>query len=547
MTHSWMFVLVLGGLLALGCPTGEDDDASDDDDGADDDIGDDDVGDDDVGDDDVGDDDGGDDDVGDDDGGDDDTAGPEPSRCELGPQLGDDVQYVTVSGSDDSGDGSQGNPWATITQALDHAPDGSLILVGPGLYEGNVRLRGTFPAGVSVCADPPYQAQLRHGDTVVTAYTHVSGCEGITLEGFDIAHSGPGAGALVVHLDAGGDGAVQHITLRNNVIHDSYDNDVLKINHGIHDVLVEGNLLFNQTGSDEHIDLNSAESVVIRGNIFLNDFAASGRTNGNDTSSYIVIKDSNQDGDIYTGSHDVTVEGNVFLHYEGSTGTVFLLLGEDGHPIHETYDILVQNNLMLGDSDNPMRAPFGVKGGRDIVFRNNTVVGDLPARAFAMRLNVEGSNPANENIEFYNNVWSDPTGTMGALDPNDGDDFSDTDPAHTLSFVLSHNLYFNGGDPIPNDAAELINPDDDPVPSYGDPELGAQAGLVPPHFDSATHTFADGSTTIREAFEHLVLTYGAIGATSVALDGADPAHAPATDILGLPRDATPDLGAYEWP
>ena len=90
-------------------------------------------------------------------------------------------------------------------------------------------------------------------------------------------------------------------------------------------------------------------------------------------------------------------------------------------------------------------------------------------------------------------------------------------------------------------------PDDDPAPSYGDPELGDQAGLIPPHFDSSTHTFADGSTTIREAFEHLVLTYGAIGATSAALDAADPAHAPATDILGQPRDATPDLGAYEWP
>jgi hypothetical protein len=31
-----------------------------------------------------------------------------------------------------------------------------------------------------------------------------------------------------------------------------------------------------------------------RDNIFMNDFAGSGRTNGNDTSSFIVIKDSNQ-------------------------------------------------------------------------------------------------------------------------------------------------------------------------------------------------------------------------------------------------------------
>jgi hypothetical protein len=450
------------------------------------------------------------------------------------------VYYVATNGSNATGNGSAGNPWATITHAVNAVPDGSLVFVAPGTYNGVVALDRVFAQGIIVRSQIPYQARLRHTGTVVRSFYG----KGITLEGFDVAHAGPGAGALVIQIQdligpAGGADYVSRIVLRNNVLHDSFNNDILKINNGAGDVTVEGNVFYNQTGSDEHIDINSVTNVVVQDNVFFNDFAGSGRTNGNDTSSYIVIKDSNAGSDSNIGSRFITVRRNVFFHWEGSTGSYFVLIGEDGQPFHEARDVLVENNLMLGDSGNTMRAAFGVKGARDVLFRHNTVSGNLPSLAFAFRLNREGANPANENIQLRQNAWSDPTGTM--------EDFSDTPPSDTATWTLARNLYWNGGAALPQDAAELINPTDDATRIVASPSLPPPVGIVLPRWVSGNGLFADGSASIREAFLRLVTLYGAPSGPSPVQDAGDPAHAPADDILGRTRTGTPDLGAFEIP
>ena len=300
--------------------------------------------------------------------------------------------HVSTTGSDVSGTGSAAAPWATITHALDNVPDGSTVLVEAGTYTGRVRLRGRFATGVTVRSETAYQARLRAGtEQVVTCFD----CEGIALEGFDVSHTGPGAAALVVQVQDGdtGDGLpVGRLVLRNNVFHDSYNNDIVKVNNGATDVTIAGNVFYNQAGSDEHIDVNSVTDVVVEDNVFFNDFVGSGRSDTG-TSSFIVVKDSNGASDGIVGAERITVRRNVFLHWEGSSGQGFVRIGEDGTATFEATDVLIENNLMLGNNSDQIRSPLQFQGVEDVTARANTIHGNLPAKEYGFRVTTAGSNP----------------------------------------------------------------------------------------------------------------------------------------------------------
>jgi hypothetical protein len=378
--------------------------------------------------------------------------------------------------------------------------------------------------------------------------------QGIMLEGFDIAHIGDGAGIYVVQIQDqlgdqhGGDRFVSRIVLRNNILHDSYNNDIVKVNNGAGQILIEGNMFYNQQGLDSHLDINSVTNVIVQDNIFFNDFAGSGRTNHNDTGSYVVIKDSNGDDDTNLGASNITVRRNVFLNWEGDEDNTFVVIGEDSVDYYQAHDVLLENNLFLGNAENRIRAAFQARGVRDITFRHNTVVGDLPSKAYAMRLSQGYSNPRNRNIYFYNNIWSDPTGTMGSQDQSAEIEsgFADAPALATSSYELHGNLYWNGDRTLPQNRRGVVNVTDDRHSLVRNPALPTQEGLLVPRWDSESDTFADGSTSIREAFVRLVRDYGTPGAESAAIHAADPAQAPWEDILGMPRQRQqPTIGAVE--
>lgn len=457
------------------------------------------------------------------------------SSCDFSP-LRKHIYYVKPAseGGSDGNFGTEKLPWATISHALTQVEDNSTIIVKPGVYEGRIQVRGAFFKGVVVRSEKLYQAKLRSKGQVMTLYGDV---QGITIEGFDFSHSSRRSEPLLIHMDGDGRFSVQRITLRHNIIHNSQNNDLLKVNNSIKDVLIERNIFYNQSGSDEHIDLNGIKDVVVQDNIFFNDFNRSERVNLNNTSSFIGVKDSNGSDDQQMGSENITIKRNVFLGWQGGLGSCFVIFGEDGLPVPEAFDSLVENNLMLGNSDVPMRSPFCVKGARDITFRNNTVVGDLPSNAYAVRLNTEGENEKPTNIFLYNNIWSDPTGTMK--------DFSDTERFDVGHVKIDNNLYWNGGKEIPSQSViDLVNYTSDDNRIVKDPGFPKQGDIIPPMLDQETGKLIDGSSNACEAFDSLIKKYG-VPSGSVVRDAANSKLAPKEDIFGNSRGATPDLGAVE--
>jgi hypothetical protein len=449
--------------------------------------------------------------------------------------------YLSPTGSDTAGDGSAAHPWKTIRHATDVVPDnGSTILLKDGVYVGTQSLGRTFAQTCTIKAENPYGARLQSPADSTRAFNCYNGANA-RFEGLNIFGSGSTGSEFLIHLS---NSTTHNLAFENCFIHDSYNNDIVKINSQAHDITFRRCVLYNQpTNGDEHFDINTVTDVTLEGNIFLNDFAGSGRVNQNTTHPYVVIKNSSTSLPNFTKR--INVRQNVFVNWQGASDQSYLLLGEDGMPFWEAQDVMIENNLFAFNSPNSMPGALMLKGGlKNITFRSNTIVGHpVGGSAYAVRMNKEGSNGNSQDFYFYNNIWSDPSGGMV--------DFSDGSKADVNGdLVLRKNLYWNGGKAIPADAGSVFDPDapgnDDPAGVFADPKLGNPAGMTIPHWDAATGKFLSGTTSIEAEFQRLVNLYAGLSAGNPAIDMADPAHAPTTDILGRPRDSAADIGAFEF-
>jgi MYXO-CTERM domain-containing protein len=455
--------------------------------------------------------------------------------------------YVATTGSDTSGDGSAAKPWATIKHAAKTIPDdGSTILVKDGSYKGQVLLSRSFSKPVMIRAEHRYRARLTNpGGEALSCY--LKGKGNFSISGFEITN---GAGYAcstrqnyLIHFEN-----VRGIALTDCIIHDNAAagscNELLKLNSGsgeaLRDVQISGNVFYNPApiGGADIIDAKAIGDVDIHDNIF---FATVKQTK---STSYVMIKDEKQQlpAGVTARNPRFRVNRNVFLSWQGAVDQAFVLFGEDGKPYHEVTNSLIENNLLIGNSSTKITAAFQLKGVKGVTIRANTIVGDLPGSSYALRSGTEGSNPSVEGVAFYNNIWSDFTGTMTTRFINTYGN------AKLATFSLDNNLYYNGGTAL--SAAYFtsgsLKPSDDKHAIFGDPKTGQGHGaIVLPLWEAGKGAFKSGNKTIREEFVRLVQAYGAIGAGSAAIDKARGDQMPADDILGRKRDGKPDVGAFE--
>ena len=459
-----------------------------------------------------------------------------------------DTFHVTLDGNDDAGDGSAERPWRTIRHAVNAgipADGGHAILVGDGTYAGQDTLTRGFPTRVTVRAEHPYRAVLTNVDGGGEALRiYIDGIANLAIEGFVITNLHPShtcdggrESYYLIHLQD-----AQDVTLRDNVIFGNNApgtcNELLKINRGLEtayprNIRIEGNVFYEpaNAGGADLIDAVRPGELDIVDNLFF------GRPDRDRSQSFITIKrQATPPGT--PRSPRYRIARNVFLHWGGKNDQAFLQFGEDGVAEHEVTDALVENNLFVGDSAAPLAAPMQFKGVRGVRVRANTVVGDLPGGAYALRIGTEGDNPTVRDVTLRNNVWCDATGTMGSRFLNS---YGDVDLA---TIVLDRNLFWNAGNPLPNTGGLL--PEADLRRVVEDPRLPADHSAVAlPTWNAATGAFPSGTTAIRDEFLRLVEAYAALPDGSPAIDAADPTDMPGEDIRGYPRDPAPDLGAYE--
>ena len=111
-----------------------------------------------------------------------------------------------------------------------------------------------------------------------------------------------------------------------------------------------------------------------------------------------------------------------------------MLVGEDGTANYEAQGVIIENNLMLGNSleHDARRVRRQGLGRRDLPAQHGRGKLALARLRNAPESRRRRINPC-ATCASSNNIWSDPTGTM--------EDFSDTPPADTTSFTLANNLY----------------------------------------------------------------------------------------------------------
>jgi len=444
-------------------------------------------------------------------------AGPGPVLAEAPVSCGYEdtsgpVFYVALTGDDDVGDGSVAAPWATINHAIDVIPDGSTVLVEPGEYTETVEITRSFQPRVTIRSRLPYQARLRSQDFVLVIYN----AGGVNVEGFDMAHAGTGAVEQLIHIhDQAGQGLTKDITLRNNIVHDDVENALARINNGARNIVVERNVFYNATTQLLH--LQKVSNVIVQDNVFFYD--ADAAAGPNRAGIYVV-------GGVDPTDH-VFIRRNIFANWQGSSAYGFVQLWG-------VSDSTIENNLILGNSSDDMVAPLDVRAPTRVVVRHNTVAGDLPASVYGLRLASYDGAPG-ESIQVYNNVWSDPTGTM--------DEVTRARAGDVASIELDNNLYYNGGNAIPASGSELVDYSDDVSAVLADPKLPAQAPMTLPVWNPDQQVFSGGATDVCQVFTQLAY-FGIPAADSRVVGAARADQSPTLDLLGRLRE-NPSLGALE--
>ncbi len=437
--------------------------------------------------------------------------------------------YVDPGAGSDTAGGSSSSPWRTINKAKTVVNPGDTVNLLPGSY-GTLTFTPSDRSGTSQSyityqnapGSPPHAAKFSHilfrGDH--DFYT--------TISGVDVQNSSEAACIKIGGTEPGYSNS-GHIKIIDCKAHGySIGNGpaigLIYIFYG-NNVLIEGCEAYDNSSFGDGIIMYSSSNITVRG-CHVHDITESGiRTGGgaNYTIEYNIIHTQRPElpGDqhgsgIAIRASDTVIRGNIIYNFGNTRPIRFYqqVAGPSGYR-----NMLVENNLVYKTPDytQDMWWTELIDVGDNVVVRNNTFVGGLMI-CFAQNANGSG-------LSIYNNVVTGDLTLDGPYVNGDGTPGHDRwvnvrEGGNLFGSLQSHGCgwycYYSEFSPT-------------------------STSIVGGGF-SVGSFFASGSA-------HYPYTSGypyLLAQSSRAINFANSANAPATDLLGNSRGTQPDTGCYEF-
>ena len=375
--------------------------------------------------------------------------------------------HVAVTG-DDGGDGSPGQPFATMEQAASVATPGSAVVIHAGTYPGGAYLSdlaGTAAAPIWIGGAAGEARPVLEGGG---EGLHLTRVRHLVVHDLEVR----GASDNGINCDDGGDyadpEATRHVLFQRLLVHDigsGGNQDCLKLS-GLNDYFVLDSEFHTcgGAGSGSGVDHVGCHRGVLARNHF-HDLGGNG----------IQCKGGSEDIDIRQNRLIATGERGVNMG--GSTGFAFFRPPlSESEPNFEARRIHVRANVFVGAT-----APVAFVGCVDCTVVNNTFVD--PENWLFRILQETVSSPPHEFLPAQNGLYANnlvyfERGTLSGEDVNVG---GNTDAG---SFVFRNNLWYAHDNPAASAPATLPAADmasvvgQDPAlqaPASGDFSIAAQS------------------------------------------------------------------------
>ncbi len=429
--------------------------------------------------------------------------------------------YIDAINGNDGDAGTNSSPWRTIDKAESSVVNGSTVYLRSGNY-GEVTIsrmglsRNSWADGVTYIAE--------HSHTPVFSCLIIKGPENryLTFKNVGIIVPSDSSYDVVVSIKSS-----SHIKLINCAIMGRWDETGANLTtYGVFidengDILIDGcdvqnadmgiKLNYHITGDvtvrNSHIHkmastlISVGSGQVLIENNHLHDRQKVGDAHG----SGIAVRTSN-----------LTIRGNIIHDFGGSGGIRFYGV-EGGHE-----NIIIENNLIY-DAQGTTNQYFGsIK--KNITVRNNTFIswdrGSSGTYKYGGVADFSGSGAS--DVFVYNNVF---VGIVG-VDPS----ISNFDENNNIFWAFQYGKGNFLDKPLGNNSIIVYGNDN--------------------YFESSENFFVGGALFNQYSYtrghkQNLNDAYK-LADGSDAIGFANPAYAPATDLLGNPRDAHPDAGCYEY-